>query len=373
MATCPYCDGRMSPQDIDQGRCSHCGAAFFPDAELEGVDTASHTAQTRDSADRSSMPVEPSEKQDALDPRAELPAKNIPLTIDSLHKDQTIDSVAMPPDALQTPPTESCKSREVTGTLDSGSGAPTLPEDKPGERTYAGVRHTQTLVSEHEPGQSGEAIPGLAPSAISDAEVADLTKRVSTLWSGTYQSDATPRTSIKSKFPDRRAEFQPGDSAPRLSKDQGGQEREGRLRSAPPAWRRRHGRRLGGTSGVDRPPGRGQDAQAGQSERRAARQKFLSEAVVTGDLDHPNIVPIYDLGADDSGALFYSMKRVKGTPWNKVIERNNCPGEPRSPDEGRRRGGVRPFPRRHPSRPEAREHHARRLRRSARDGLGRSR
>jgi len=50
------------------------------------------------------------------------------------------------------------------------------------------------------------------------------------------------------------------------------------------------------------------------------REKFISEAVVTGELDHPNIVPIYDLGSNDSGALFYSMKRVKGTPWNDVIK-----------------------------------------------------
>ena len=50
------------------------------------------------------------------------------------------------------------------------------------------------------------------------------------------------------------------------------------------------------------------------------REKFLSEAVVTGDLDHPNIVPIYDLGASEAGALFYSMKRVQGTPWMTVIE-----------------------------------------------------
>ncbi len=34
------------------------------------------------------------------------------------------------------------------------------------------------------------------------------------------------------------------------------------------------------------------------------RQKFLSEAVVTGDLDHPNIVPIYDLGSNESGRCF---------------------------------------------------------------------
>jgi len=48
-------------------------------------------------------------------------------------------------------------------------------------------------------------------------------------------------------------------------------------------------------------------------------QKFVAEAVVTGDLDHPNIVPIYDLASNESGALFYSMKRVQGTPWLDVI------------------------------------------------------
>ncbi len=52
----------------------------------------------------------------------------------------------------------------------------------------------------------------------------------------------------------------------------------------------------------------------------AQREKFISEAVVTGELDHPNIVPIYDLGANNDGALFYSMKRVKGTPWNKAVK-----------------------------------------------------
>ena len=34
---------------------------------------------------------------------------------------------------------------------------------------------------------------------------------------------------------------------------------------------------------------------AGDAEQR---EKFLSEAVVTGELDHPNIVPIYDLGSE---------------------------------------------------------------------------
>ena len=102
----------------------------------------------------------------------------------------------------------------------------------------------------------------------------------------------------------------------------------------------------------------------------AQRDKFISEAVVTGELDHPNIVPIYDLGANDDGALFYSMKRVKGTPWHKVIKEKSLDENLQHPAARRRRGGVRPRQRRDPSRPEARERHARRLRRGAGDGLG---
>ena len=49
------------------------------------------------------------------------------------------------------------------------------------------------------------------------------------------------------------------------------------------------------------------------------RHQFLSEAVVTGDLDHPNIVPIHDIAMTSDGTLFYAMKRVMGTPWSKVI------------------------------------------------------
>lgn len=49
------------------------------------------------------------------------------------------------------------------------------------------------------------------------------------------------------------------------------------------------------------------------------RAKFLTEAVVTGDLDHPNIVPIYDVGASPDDALFYAMKKVEGTPWLDVL------------------------------------------------------
>jgi serine/threonine protein kinase len=46
---------------------------------------------------------------------------------------------------------------------------------------------------------------------------------------------------------------------------------------------------------------------------------LISEAVALGDLAHPNIVPIHDLGSNSQGQMFYSMKNVKGTPWNQII------------------------------------------------------
>jgi hypothetical protein len=58
---------------------------------------------------------------------------------------------------------------------------------------------------------------------------------------------------------------------------------------------------------------------AGDPYRRA---KFLSEAAVTGELDHPNIVPIHDLGSNEEGQLFYAMKEVRGTSWNEMIHEN---------------------------------------------------
>jgi WD40 repeat protein/serine/threonine protein kinase len=55
------------------------------------------------------------------------------------------------------------------------------------------------------------------------------------------------------------------------------------------------------------------------AQNTQVKSQFLSEAVLTGDLDHPNIVPVYDLGVDQRDCLFYAMKKIKGVPWKKVI------------------------------------------------------
>ncbi len=49
------------------------------------------------------------------------------------------------------------------------------------------------------------------------------------------------------------------------------------------------------------------------------RAKFLSEARVTGFLEHPNIVPVYDLGRDDAGELLLAMKLVGGVDWKSLL------------------------------------------------------
>ncbi len=46
---------------------------------------------------------------------------------------------------------------------------------------------------------------------------------------------------------------------------------------------------------------------------------FIREAQVTGQLDHPNIVTVHELGRDQLGRVFYTMKLIIGTPWSQLI------------------------------------------------------
>ena len=50
------------------------------------------------------------------------------------------------------------------------------------------------------------------------------------------------------------------------------------------------------------------------------RLRFLEEAQVTGQLEHPNIVPIHELGKDAEGNLYFTMKLVKGRSLGQIIE-----------------------------------------------------
>ena len=50
----------------------------------------------------------------------------------------------------------------------------------------------------------------------------------------------------------------------------------------------------------------------GFTEHDEVAVRFFREAQITAQLEHPNVVPIHDLGVDARGKLFYTMKRVHG-------------------------------------------------------------
>ncbi len=51
-----------------------------------------------------------------------------------------------------------------------------------------------------------------------------------------------------------------------------------------------------------------------------AVRSFLREAQITGQLDHPNIVPVHELGVDGEGDLFFTMKLVEGRTLHDLID-----------------------------------------------------
>ena len=55
------------------------------------------------------------------------------------------------------------------------------------------------------------------------------------------------------------------------------------------------------------------------------RLRFVEEAQLTGQLEHPNIVPIHDVGQDPDGNLFFTMKLVKGRSLAEILAENVTP------------------------------------------------
>ena len=51
-----------------------------------------------------------------------------------------------------------------------------------------------------------------------------------------------------------------------------------------------------------------------------ARARFLREARVQGQLEHPAVVPVYDLQEDGDGGLSLTMKRVRGKTLSQLID-----------------------------------------------------
>jgi serine/threonine protein kinase len=57
------------------------------------------------------------------------------------------------------------------------------------------------------------------------------------------------------------------------------------------------------------------------SNDAAALARFVDEIRVVGSLEHPNIVPIHDVGVDSANRYYFVMKHIEGETLEQVIEK----------------------------------------------------
>lgn len=62
-------------------------------------------------------------------------------------------------------------------------------------------------------------------------------------------------------------------------------------------------------------------------------RRFREEAQIAGQLEHPNIVPVHDLGADEEGNQYFTMKLVRGRTLKQLLDERPPPA--RTPGEQR--------------------------------------
>ena len=69
----------------------------------------------------------------------------------------------------------------------------------------------------------------------------------------------------------------------------------------------------------------------GSEEQERDMGRLIAEAQILAQLDHPHIVPVYELSAGDGGDIYYTMKLVRGRNLAEILDQQDClfrtPGE----------------------------------------------
>lgn len=55
------------------------------------------------------------------------------------------------------------------------------------------------------------------------------------------------------------------------------------------------------------------------ANNKRERRRLLREARVTAQMSHPNTVPVYELGKDDTGAIYFAMKKIEGRDLFRIL------------------------------------------------------
>ncbi|MBZ0237301.1 MAG: serine/threonine protein kinase, partial [Deltaproteobacteria bacterium] len=87
---------------------------------------------------------------------------------------------------------------------------------------------------------------------------------------------------------------------------------------------------------LDRRIGREVAVKVARPEDDEDIKRFLREARVQGQLDHPAVVPVHDVGTREDGTVYFTMKRVRGETLATIVGRL-AQGD----EEARRRYGLR--------------------------------
>ncbi len=302
MAECPFCRTALEQSDVDAKKCLVCGKKLPPGMVLViPMDDPGTSTQIDNKIEATCQVVPP----EAVEPVA----KPGSATHEEHRIAATVDIGQLPPEVVEKlvkPGSKTHVDQRIAATVDIGQLPPEVVDKlvKPGTKTHADDRNAATV-----------DIGALA---------ANPSGQVPSMWAGNYDKGADPRTSIG------RAGVETGADEPNLVI-------QPRILADPKtAGKLAADYELIGQLGkggmgvvlaarqasVDRTVAL-KKINAKHAQDPQSRRKFLAEAVVTGDLEHPNIVPIYDLGKDSEGLLFYSMKHVKGTPWDQVIAKKS--------------------------------------------------
>jgi serine/threonine-protein kinase len=78
----------------------------------------------------------------------------------------------------------------------------------------------------------------------------------------------------------------------------------------------------------------------------ASQARFLREAEITGNLEHPGVVPVYGLGVYSDGRPFYAMRFIRGETMHDAIRRFHQADENPRRDPGERSLALRELLRR---------------------------
>lgn len=66
----------------------------------------------------------------------------------------------------------------------------------------------------------------------------------------------------------------------------------------------------------------------------SASDRLLQEAMITGLLEHPGVIPVHTLGRDEHDQPLMAMKKLNGLPWSTLLDDANHPllrDDPREP------------------------------------------